>query len=292
MATRNSTGRNFESIPGLARRVAVRAALVLCSLGGPVLAAQSEVTDAASGMDRKSSSVSFLQSDADKPLAQRRQFSYAPLLAGTLRSGPEGRRGTQKSGTPSALIAQAVNQDFWIYDAWVELAYDQDRDGYYTDFRLSFDTDTYYSVADVFAVVYLSYQGGPWNEFAYTYDFTIYADSPDDVYVIETTLATGYPTGDYDLLIEIYDAYTGYLVADLGPEWADLAYLPLEDIQYDTPVSAPPDVIVVEGGGGSMGWLTLGVLALVALGRRVPGISGEHSQLSLRNTKLHKSSGV
>lgn len=269
MTTRNLTRRKFESIPGLARRIAVGFTLALCSLGGPVLAAQPAVTEAVSGAPRESASVGFLQSDASNPVAQQqRQFSYAPLLAGIPGSGSEGRRGTRKSGTPSALIAQAVNVDFWIYDAWVELSYDQDRDGYYTDFRLTFDTDTYYSVADVFAVVYLSYEGGPWNEFAYTYDFTIYADSPDDVYVIETTLASGYPTGDYDLLIEIYDAYTGYLVADLGPEWADLAYLPLEDIQYDTPVSAPPEVILVEGGGGSMDWLLLGALALVTVGRR------------------------
>jgi len=277
MAARNYTDRKFGSTSSLIKGVVIGLALVLCSLGGPLLAAQPAAIEAASGVDRESTSVSFLRSDSDRPLTHReRQHIYAPLLAGTLRMGAEGRRETNKSGASSALITQAINDDFWIYDAWVELSYDQDRDGYYTDFRLTFDTDTYYSVADVFAVVYLSYEGGPWNEFAYTYDFTIFADSPDDVYVIETTLATGYPTGDYDLLIEIYDAYTGYLVADLGPEWADLSYLPLEDLQYDTPVRAPTEVIVVtDGGGGSMDWLMLGVLALAGLHKRHRGTSGK-----------------
>lgn len=267
MTTRNYTERKFESTLSLTRGVVVGLALVLCGLGGPLMAAQPAVTEATSGVDRESTSISFLLTDSNNPSARwQRQHSYAPLLAGTPRNNSEGRRVNNKSAVSSALITQAVNDDFWIYDAWVELSYDQDHDGYYTDFRLVFDTDTYYSIADVFAVVYLSYEGGPWNEFAYTYDFTIYANSPDDVYVIETTLATGYPTGDYDLLIEIYDSYTGYLVADLGPEWADLSYLPLEDLQYDTPVVVRSEVVLVsDGGGGSMDWLMLGLLALAGL---------------------------
>lgn len=277
MTTRNHTDRNVNSTPGLARGLVIGLALALCNLGGPLLAANPVIAETAPGVDRESTSISFLRSDSDNPLAHRqRQYSYSPLLAGTPHSSTEGRRLASKSDAASVLIAQAVNDDFWIYDAWVELSYDQDRDGYYTDFRLLFDTDTYYSAADVFAVVYLSYEGGPWNEFAYTYDFTIYANSPDDVYVIETTLSTGYPTGDYDLLIEIYDAYTGYLVADLGPEWADLSYLPLEDLYYDTPARAPSEVILVDGGGGSMDWLILAILALAGLSKRRPHATGRY----------------
>jgi hypothetical protein len=259
MATRT----NISQIP----KLALGLLLVIGSPGQALQAATGSASDISETTDRVSSSTSYLRSDSENPGAwiQRRSVAEA-LLTGPRSSAIQGRRDSNKTAPPSALIAQAVNDDFWIYDAWVELSYDQDRDGYFTDFRLTFDADTYYSVADVFAVVYLSYQGGPWNEIAYTNPYTLYSNSPDDQYVIETTLATGYPTGDYDLLIEIYDAYTGYLVADLGPEWADLSYLPLEDQYLDTPYQAP--VYVSHGGGGSADWLLLAALALAWLSAR------------------------
>ncbi|MCJ7556937.1 MAG: hypothetical protein MUP90_08505, partial [Gammaproteobacteria bacterium] len=78
MTTANFTRRKFESIPGLAKGIAVGLTLALCGLGGPLLAAQPAVTEAASGAPRESASVGFLQSDANNPLAQRqRQFTYA-----------------------------------------------------------------------------------------------------------------------------------------------------------------------------------------------------------------------
>ena len=61
---------------------------------------------------------------------------------------------------------QKAGNDFWFYAADVVLFNDDDFDGYYWGIDLLFDADTYYDVADVYAVVYLSYQGGPWNEFA------------------------------------------------------------------------------------------------------------------------------
>jgi hypothetical protein len=239
--------------------------LGLGTLAHPLMAATGPVKAAPSDTVRSSSSTLYLRTDSQKSDAWiQRSTDAAPLLTRTRSSAMEGRRESGKTGIPSALIAQAVNDDFWIYDAWVELAYDQDRDGYFTDFRLTFDADTYYSVADVFAVIYLSYEGGAWNEIAYTDPYTLYGNSPDDQYVIETTLASGYPTGDYDLLIEIYDAYTGYLVADLGPEWADLSYLPLEDQYLDKPVT----VVVSHGGGGSSDWLLIAALGLAWLSAR------------------------
>lgn len=241
-------------------------ALLAGILAGPIQAAQPVTTDDQSDQQRISSTAGYLKSESDGVIAgARKQARHPALILGSRKTTSEGRRVSGKSGAPSAIISQDINDDFWFYDAWVSLSYDQDSDGYYTDISLTFDADTYYSMADVFAVVYLSYQGGAWNEYAYTEDFTIYGEMASDEYVIETTLASGYPTGDYDILIELYDAYTGYLVADMGPEYTQLSYLPLEDMVLDTPRQV---VVVTHGGGGAMGWLLLALVPLAVMKKR------------------------
>ena len=166
------------------------------------------------------------------------------------------------------MVAQAANEDFWFYSADVVLFNDHDRDGYFHGIDLLFDADTYYTVADVYAVVYLSYEGGPWNEYAATDNFTIFGTSSDDDYVIVTELLGGYPSGSYDILIELFDAWDDSFVAWFGPEdTSELAFLPLEDAGRD--VADVPDVIIInKHGGGSLAWLMLLTLALVALARR------------------------
>ncbi|MEM9209455.1 MAG: choice-of-anchor H family protein, partial [Pseudomonadota bacterium] len=132
------------------------------------------------------------------------------------------------SGAPQ--VARAVSGDFWIYDADVLLFGDDDRDGFFFGIDLLFDADTIYSSARVYAVLYLSLNGGPWNEYAVTEDFRINGASSDDEYVVVTELQSGYPTGEYDLLIELFDANTGAFLADFGPESSSsLSFLALED---------------------------------------------------------------
>jgi len=177
-------------------------------------------------------------------------------------------KSTRASGqqSPSLATTQSVvqtpNVEFWIYDASVELYSDMDRDGYYYGIDLTFDADTVYTAADVYAVIYLSYNFGPWNEYASTEDFTIFGASGADEYSVDTELLSGYITGDYDLLIELFDAYDGTFIASLGPEESSqLSYLPLEDAGRDTP---PRTTIVVnQGGGGSLG--LLGLIALLGV---------------------------
>lgn len=187
-----------------------------------------------------------------------------PLLIGGNRN-----KSTRASaqGAPSSAghkaEAESPNYNYWIYDASVELYSDWDLDGYYYGIDLGFDADTLYTAADVYAVVYLSYDFGPWNEFSSTDDFTIFGASGTDEYFIETELVSGYVTGDYDILIELFDAYDGSFLASFGPEDSqELSYLPLEDAGRDTPQRTT--VVVTEGGGGSSG--LLGMLALLAVG--------------------------
>ncbi len=117
----------------------------------------------------------------------------------------------------------------------------------------------------MYAVVYLSLNGGPWNEYAATENFSLFGATSDDDYVIVTELLAGYPSGSYDLLIELFDAYDDTFLAYFGPDdTSELAFLPLEDADRDTIV---PEVIVIEHGGGSSGYLLILLLGLAALSK-------------------------
>ena len=176
------------------------------------------------------------------------------------------------AGKPGQSSVQSTRNDFWIYDADVVLYADEDFDGFYSGIDLLFDADTIYSSADVYAVLYLSFEGGPWEEYAVTENFTIFGSSDTDDYSVVTDLVSGYPTGSYDLLIELFDAFNDDFVAFLAPEdTSELALLPLEDIGFDTPPGATTVVVNTEG-GGSLDWLTLlllpGLAGLMRLRRR------------------------
>jgi hypothetical protein len=187
---------------------------------------------------------------------------FAPLVTSGDRDKTARAAIQQKSTSNSAAASVATpNLEFWIYDASIDLFSDLDRDGYYAGIDLNFDADTVYSFADVYAVIYLSYDFGPWNEYAVTEDFTILGASGDDEYFVETELVSGYITGDYDVLIELFDADNGVFVASFGPEdSSQLSYLPLEDVLRDTPPGTT--VVVNQGGGGVFGLLSL--LALMS----------------------------
>ena len=181
-------------------------------------------------------------------------------------AGGEPREKTKSGGQSktSSRESMSPNTDFWFYLADVELYGDSDRDGYYSGIDLLFDVDTYYSVADIYAVAYLSYEGGPWEEYAVTEDFTIFGSSGTDDYVIVTDLVSGYPRGDYDILIEVFDAHTSEFLAFFGPEDAsELAFLPLEDMDRDTPVTETR-ITVNSGGGGASDVFLLMLLGITA----------------------------
>jgi hypothetical protein len=190
---------------------------------------------------------------------------HAALIVDGARSRASGPTANSKA---TLQAVQAPNSDFWFYSADVLLFNDFDGDGYYHGIDLLFDADTYFVSADVYAVVYLSHEGGPWNEYAATENFTIYGTESDDEFNIVTELLSGYPAGSYDLLIELFDAYDDSFLAYFGPDdTSELAFIPLEDADRDAVIV--PDIIVIEDhhhGGGSVGsWfiLALGLAALL-----------------------------
>lgn len=198
--------------------------------------------------------------------------AYGALITSGARNAGE-TRGGASTASPGTAMAKPGSFNFWFYEADVVLFNDDDADGFYHGIDLLFDVDTNYASADVYAVLYLSLDGGPWNEYGITDDFTIFGTSGTDEYVMVTELMSGYPTGSYDLLIELFDAYDGTFLAEFGPvDTSELAYLPLEDFNRDAPPVPEVQVVVNEGsgGGGAIdGWfIAVFLLLLFASGIR------------------------
>jgi hypothetical protein len=187
---------------------------------------------------------------------------YESLVTSGSRSKSGTRGEISKLGSGSDAT-QSANLDFWFYEADVQLFNDDDRDGFFHGIDLLFDADTIYSAAEVYAVVYLSLDFGPWNEYGITEDFWIFGASGTDEYVLVTELMSGYPTGDYDLLIELFDAVDNSFLASFGPDdTSALSFLPLEDFNRDAPIDDIP-VAVSHGGGGAADAWTISILLLL-----------------------------
>ena len=229
-------------------------ALAAASVAGAAETADTRVTETKQGpaAARESGEFATVNTDERAPLVTTAEKDVSTPAA-----------------KPRASAAQqdSAYGDYWIYSVDVDLFSDHDRDGYYYGIDLLFDADTIYAVADVYAVAYLSYEGGPWNEYAVSDDFTLFGATATDDYVMVTELLTGYPAGRYDLLLELYEVDTGLYVASIGPDESfELADLPLEDADRDQP---SPRVAVTTGGGGSAGVFLLVLLAALVRRRTV-----------------------
>jgi hypothetical protein len=152
-----------------------------------------------------------------------------------------------------AQRAAPLDPNFWIYDANVSFNIDNDYDGFYSTFTLEFDADTVFVEAEVYARLYLA-RGDVFEEYHTTSLFLIYGDSGDDSLIVVSDLLTGFPTGDYELLIELYDGLNDQLVASFdGFDDVDLTLLTLESKSFDEPQT----VVIVSEHGGSFGFLIL-----------------------------------
>jgi len=223
--------------------------------------------DAPAGEESRVSESAFFSDDGREQAAPNKVSTDTldPLEKSGKRG--DGTRGSEQRKSVSN-DSRTPNTDFWFYAADVELFADNDRDGYFHGIDLLFDADTYFARADVYAVVYLSFEGGPWVEYAVTETFAIFGASSDDEYVIVTELLAGYPSGSYDVLVELFDTWDDSFVADIGPEnTSELAFLPLEDSGRDASGIGPTPIVVNHGsGGGATDWLSVIVLGLFAVG--------------------------
>ena len=176
------------------------------------------------------------------------------------------------TGSSKGMQKPMSSGEAWIYDATTDIYVDTDADGYYRYLRVRLDADTIHTIQDVYAEIYLSADGDSWELLYATKDFSIWGTDDDDDYEVETELVSGYSTGLYDVLVELYDSETGEFLDEYGPnESPDFSLLPLEDSGRDGVVVTQPPVTIVEehGGGGAVSWLTLsGLVGALALRRR------------------------
>lgn len=142
----------------------------------------------------------------------------------------------------SAVTSNSARfSDFYIYGATSTLRSDRDGDGYHSEFKVRFDADVIVGDAYVYAKLYLRRAGeSEWFLYHETDDFYISGQSPNDEYFVTTILDDGYPTGEYDVLIDLYEAGFSGIVATLGPlDSGALSYLPLEEVGLDAPIGIP-----------------------------------------------------
>jgi hypothetical protein len=195
-------------------------------------------------------------------------------------SGIVATLGPADDGSLSYLPLEEVGLDapfglsgYRINDVASSLLTDTDRDGFYSRYEVTFDPDTDFGSAWVYAVVWVRAQGGDWIEEHTSDDFVVDSSGIADVYSFTADWISGYPTGEYDVQIDLHDAATGILVASAGSEWPDLAQLPLEDQARDRIVNAPnpgnggASTSHEHGGGGSMTLVWAALLLGLALAR-------------------------
>jgi hypothetical protein len=233
----------------------LNALFVLITLGVVSLPLQAEESTS-----RVVKSFSYINNLENDEISRKAEFDRADIqiLDALIKEGfrPE----STPAGVHADTIVVHYEGDISIYDATTTLISDFDNDGFYHRFSVEIDADTIYSESWVFAELYLSYEGGPWNYYAISDDYPIHGDSDLDVFVIETELAEGFPAGYYDIRIELYDAESGDWVQSYGPyDDGSLSTLPLEDSVYDEDfqsVAYTTEVIVAgHGHGGLSVWL-------------------------------------
>lgn len=169
------------------------------------------------------------------------QKTAEPESAGVAWRDPQKVATSQKTEPPrpATVALRSSSHDFRIWDAGRDLISDADGDGYYRRFEIRFDADVVSGDALVYAKLYLRRVGdsGPWEHYYLTDDFWIYGSSDGDDYYVETTLNDGYPTAEYDVLIDLYESGFSGIVATIGPfEDGSLKDLPLEDSGLDLPL--------------------------------------------------------
>jgi len=234
--------------------------VILGLLSLPVMAETTNST-------RASKSISFVGSFAtrnelnkdikDAQLKQADAVILTPLVKEGFRTESNALEKTTGS------VSYSHSNDVWIYNATTHLISDFDYDGFHHRFSVSIDADTIYSTSYVYAKLYLSFEGGPWNYYASSQDYPVHTDSDLDLFTIETELAEGFPAGYYDVRIELYDAHSNEWLLNYGPyDDASLSSLPLEDSYYDgtgLEISYPAietGIVVASSGSVSL-WLIM-----------------------------------
>lgn len=220
------------------------------------------LASAASESSRSTQTIEGLSSNAFTDRSEGLDRAQVEVMSELLVSGVREAPDDKPPVSLKSLSAHAI-QLYRIFDAKSELSWDDDGDGYYHRLRVTFDADVDFGDAFVYAKLYLSYEGGPWNHYFTTDVFHILEDASYDDYEVTTRLLDGYPSGYYEVLIELYDADWDEYVASYGPdEDTALRDLPLEDQEWDFAGDGDYTSSQSSGGGGSLGLMGLLLLTV------------------------------
>lgn len=153
---------------------------------------------------------------------------------------------------------------FVIYEGYTQLIEDLDIDGYYQTFSVTFDADFIsYSPHDsavVYAELYLSENGGPWQHYYTTDSFVIQGESTNDSFEVYSTLSQGFNPNQYDVLIDLYEEGYPYIVTSYSSDDSNALFaLPLESSDYDITYY---EEIHVYGGSSSTAGIVIIILML------------------------------
>jgi hypothetical protein len=181
-------------------------------------------------------------------------------------------KNSSKSMTKDNLLAQSRNYsnyaDFAIYGATTLLQDDYDSDGFYQTFSVSFDADivsyTQSQLGEVYALFYISNNGGPWIHYYTTDNFIIEGETDLDEYEVITTFLSGYSSDHYDILIDLYQVGYSDIAASYSSDNSNALFaLSLESADYDEPYEAPYIEVVEISHGGSFSMSLLLLLFLL-----------------------------
>lgn len=154
-----------------------------------------------------------------------------------------------------------------------EIFTDNDGDGYYSDFKISFDIDTDSGSRDVVTKLYQRLGSGNWQYETQTDVYTITGSEVDTI-AIEGEWQSGYATGYYDFKLEVVDANSNELLYETSNEFSPLLEVPLEDAGKDNQSGGSTggggsSTTSSGSGGGSFGLLALSLLGVFGLRRKL-----------------------
>lgn len=165
-------------------------------------------------------------------------------------------------------LSRSHDSYFTVYEGHSTLIEDYDADGYYQTFSVTFDADLVsynpYDEAIIYAELYLSENGGPWEHYFTTKDFVIMGENTEDKFEVFSTLGDGFNPNHYDVLIDIYEVNSPYIMASYSSDDSNSLYaLPLENHYDDTPYSGYSEEAYIQGGSYSIPLLLLLLMILL-----------------------------
>ena len=167
----------------------------------------------------------------------------------------EARKDRVKTNT---ITTQAYQSHVWFHSVDVYLSGDINNNGYYHRLEVEFDADTSLAYQQVFAEFTLLPTYGAERLYYTSSVFELFSDSSSDWLAVDTMLEHHFAADDYLLTVRLFDAQTGYLLAEIsGFDDANLDYLPLEDYSRDSYRDSSTSVEVSSGSAGIISLLAL-----------------------------------